>query len=437
MRAALYVRVSTQEQKNHGLSVDSQIQALNDYCQANGITVAGLYNDAGISARKRYTYRPAILNLMKDCADHKFDIVLFTKLDRWFRSVADYYQVQSVLDQHHIPWKAIWEDYETVTSSGQFKVNIMLSIAQAEADRTSERIKAVNDFKRASGHYVGGKAPTGYHITGKDLVIDESKRMAVSLFFDELLSSFDIARAVNVLHTNGVMITRETATRMIKNPTYSGETASGYKCPAYITSDQQNLIIDKMCMKHTRIPKDHNRVYLFAGLIRCPVCGGAMSGRFRSIKGPNKKYYSNYYQCNKARNMICSNSRSVSERKIEKYLLSNVDQNLRTFISDSYLSVSSSDHSAEISKLEAKLKRVGVRYEDGDISTEEYREKRNSIRSSIAELRSRSVITRIPEPLPEGWDDIYADLDAPHRKMFWANVLSKITICGDDIHLFF
>ena len=51
-RAALYVRVSTQEQKNSGLSVDSQIDALEKYCEEQGYTVAGVYNDAGISARK-------------------------------------------------------------------------------------------------------------------------------------------------------------------------------------------------------------------------------------------------------------------------------------------------------------------------------------------------------------------------------------------------
>lgn len=49
-RCALYVRVSTQEQKNSGLSVDSQIAALEKYCEEQGYTVAGVYNDAGISA---------------------------------------------------------------------------------------------------------------------------------------------------------------------------------------------------------------------------------------------------------------------------------------------------------------------------------------------------------------------------------------------------
>ena len=94
-RAALYVRVSTQEQKNSGLSVDSQIDALEKYCEEQGYTVAGIYNDAGISARKKYTKRPALLQLLDDCRQCKIDIILFTRLDRWFRAVAGYYEVQN------------------------------------------------------------------------------------------------------------------------------------------------------------------------------------------------------------------------------------------------------------------------------------------------------------------------------------------------------
>ena len=81
-RAALYVRVSTQEQKNSGLSVDSQIDALEKYCEEQGYTVAGIYNDAGISARKKYTKRPALLRLLEDCRQCKIDIILFTLLAR-------------------------------------------------------------------------------------------------------------------------------------------------------------------------------------------------------------------------------------------------------------------------------------------------------------------------------------------------------------------
>ena len=79
------------------------------------------------------------MRLLSDVEAGKIDLILFIKLDRLFHNVADYYEVQKILDAHGVHWQTVLEDYETITSSGQFKVNIMLSVAQNEADRTSEK----------------------------------------------------------------------------------------------------------------------------------------------------------------------------------------------------------------------------------------------------------------------------------------------------------
>lgn len=54
MRAALYIRVSSDEQARHGLSLQEQRDALTRYAQEHKLTVVGIYEDAGISARKPY-----------------------------------------------------------------------------------------------------------------------------------------------------------------------------------------------------------------------------------------------------------------------------------------------------------------------------------------------------------------------------------------------
>ena len=90
MRAALYIRVSTEEQAKHGLSLPEQRNALLKYAEINGMDVAGVYEDAGISARKPYKKRPALLRLLEDCSSGKIDVILFVKLDRWFRNVSGY-----------------------------------------------------------------------------------------------------------------------------------------------------------------------------------------------------------------------------------------------------------------------------------------------------------------------------------------------------------
>ena len=138
MKVFLYERVSSEEQVKHGYSLDAQDEALREFCEKNNHVILGVYRDEGISGRKPYTKRPAMVQLLRDVETIKPQMILFTKLDRWFRNIKEYYKVQDILDRYKVDWKAINEEYDTSTASGRLYVNIKLSIAQDEADRTSD-----------------------------------------------------------------------------------------------------------------------------------------------------------------------------------------------------------------------------------------------------------------------------------------------------------
>ena len=174
MKVFIYERVSSEEQAKHGYSLDAQHDALIDFCQKHNHVILGEYRDEGISARKPYTKRPAMLQLLRDVEIIKPDMILFTKLDRWFRNIKEYYKVQDILDRYKVDWKAINEEYDTSTASGRLYVNIKLSIAQDEADRTSERIKDVQDQLVAQGKVLGGTVPFGYKIENKHVVFGDN-----------------------------------------------------------------------------------------------------------------------------------------------------------------------------------------------------------------------------------------------------------------------
>ena len=106
-RVALYIRVSTEEQALHGLSVEAQTEALDLWAKNSKVKVIDHYIDAGISARKKASKRPDLQRLLADVCAEKIDLVVFTKLDRWFRNIAEYYKVQEILDDHKVAWKAI------------------------------------------------------------------------------------------------------------------------------------------------------------------------------------------------------------------------------------------------------------------------------------------------------------------------------------------
>ena len=96
-RAALYIRVSTEEQAMHGLSLTAQRETLERYVGDNGLKLAGVYVDEGITARKKYKNRAAFMRMLDDVRADRIDLILFIKLDRWFRNVAEYYEVQRIV----------------------------------------------------------------------------------------------------------------------------------------------------------------------------------------------------------------------------------------------------------------------------------------------------------------------------------------------------
>ena len=85
MKVFLYERVSSEEQAKHGYSLDAQHEALTEFCDRHNHVILGVYKDEGISARKPYTKRPAMVQLLNDLERIRPDIILFTKLDRWCR----------------------------------------------------------------------------------------------------------------------------------------------------------------------------------------------------------------------------------------------------------------------------------------------------------------------------------------------------------------
>lgn len=432
MNVAIYIRVSTQEQKQHGISVDAQESACRQWVQDNHHALVGVYNDAGLSARAKYKKRSAMLHLINDIQAGKVDLIVFTKLDRWFRNVADYYEVQAILEEHHVKWRAIQEDYETETASGRFKVNIMLAVAQDEADRTSERIKATAEFKRQKGEAIG-RAPVGYIIKDKHFEIDPVTEPAIRAFFDTYLKTFSQQKARQAAQANGVTMNQTRAGRTLRNTTYCGD-HFGVPCPAYVTPEQFKKI-RQVVDSHVREPRIRF-TYLFSGLLRCGLCGSSMTSsapyqkdHIRRIKSYRCSYHVQYTE-------KCPIGTYANEAKLESYLLENLPELLSAYrLSLRSAAESRKDHSAEIKRLQGKLSRLKELYIDGEITRDSYDQRAAEIRLDLLPLQEFAE-SSLPDPdsytLPENWREIYADLSPAARKQFWHNIIRQIIIYRDQ-----
>ena len=161
-----YVRVSHQEQKLHGLSLDAQRMKLIAYAKKHGMKIVEWYVDEGVSGRKLIKNRPELQRMIKDAQKGNFERIIFIKLDRFFRSVAEYHECMKKIAP--VVWTTTEEDYDLTTANGRMLVNMKLTIAEMEADQTGERIKIVNDYKTATGQPLSGSQPFGWMIVKDD-----------------------------------------------------------------------------------------------------------------------------------------------------------------------------------------------------------------------------------------------------------------------------
>lgn len=436
-RAALYTRVSTEEQARHGLSLPEQRASLEEYAAKHDFLIVGLYEDAGISARKSYKKRPALLRLLDDCKEKKIDVILFIKLDRWFRNVGNYYAVQDILDQCGVSWQATQEDYETTTASGRLKVNIMLSVAQDEADRTGERIKFVFEGKRARNEPVSGHVPTGYIIDGKKIRKDPATEKAISSYFEHYLKNGSIAEAISYVSDKyGLHLKYQLASAMLSKPAYYGD-FNGVTCPAYISVAQHNLIEEGR--RRTARKTSKNRTYLFSGLLSCGECGARMGGRTHKIGGIEKAEYNcpGHYQ-----KKGCSNRTNIREATIEDYLINTIDDHLKQY-RVAYEAISAnpshgSDSASELVKLKRKLSRLKELYLNDLISLDDYRADYAPINERISFLQQTSKSSKKHLPiedlekiLSKGWKSAYEQLSRAEQRGFWRMVLSEIRVYPD------
>lgn len=156
-KVALYLRVSSREKAIKGLSLEAQKDTLTKYAKSKGYKIVDYYIDAGKSAHKNINKRLDLQRLIVDIKDNKIDIVIFIKLDRWTRNVKDYYKLDDILKAHNVDFECALEQYNTNTSNGRLHLNIKLSIAQNEAEQTSDRIKYVFQSKRDKGEVTSGR----------------------------------------------------------------------------------------------------------------------------------------------------------------------------------------------------------------------------------------------------------------------------------------
>lgn len=434
-RIACYERVSTEEQALHGYSIAAQRESLTAYCNAHDYVIIDHYTDEGVSGGKPADKRPAMSRLLRDVGRGLVDLILFCKLDRWFRSVTEYFKTQEILDAHGVAWNAIMEDYETETANGRMTVTIMLSVAQNERERTSERIKAVFDYRAAKGEFLsGGRAiPYGYILKDKHLEKDPAREAEVSKLFALILSGIPTGTAVSQVRQEFQSARcHARMCHMIYSPIYAGihNGQSGY-CPAYITENEHAII---MTRKGTRTPKATAIPYYFSGILCCPECGRKMRASRHIYK---EKIYA-YYLCSSAHsNKDCSFITCLSETRLESVLTRLLFEDGEFIVEDAKPAEKPHRTAESVPQIEQKMKRLAETYTDGLIDRETYKRKLAELTAQLDTARnapkthSKPHLTMGKDNLQGNLQDVYNRFTRAEKKRFWQSVILSLKVGKD------
>lgn len=161
MKAAIYTRVSTDEQANaYGLDVQKE------RCEAQAIAkdweVVSHFTDDGISGVKDENDRAGLKALLEAAQRGEFDVVIILALDRLGRKTSIVLDLVEQLKHHEVELVSCKESLDTTSPPGRFVLRMFASLAELERDNIVDRTTAGRNARGRIDGEKGGRLPMGY-----------------------------------------------------------------------------------------------------------------------------------------------------------------------------------------------------------------------------------------------------------------------------------
>jgi site-specific DNA recombinase len=175
-RAIGYIRVSTEKQADHGVSLEAQREKLEAYAKLYDIELIDLVVEQGSAkSLQRDGLQEALSRLGSDA-----DALLVVKLDRLTRSVADLGRLVETYFQDHA-LLSVGEQIDTRSAAGRLVLNVLASVSQWEREVIGERTSAAMQHMRSLNKYTGGKVPYGYDLVDGELIENGAEQGVIKL----------------------------------------------------------------------------------------------------------------------------------------------------------------------------------------------------------------------------------------------------------------
>lgn len=412
MRCAIYVRVSTDDQRDNGYSIDSQLRMIKEYCEKNDYSIVDIYNDAGHSGKD--LMRPEMQRLLKDIKSKKIDKLIAIKVDRLTRNNYDGFWLLNYCEEHDVKIELILEPYDVSTANGEMIFGMNLVFGQRERKEIGARTKRAME-EMALEHIHPSKAPYGY-IRDKEtghLEIEPIEAQVVKEIFKLCKEGHSTRSIATIMKDNNAYLKSgkwrsDRVYKILTNSIYIGIFEYGkYKRKLQDilrVKDYCEPIIDEITWNATRnvlVKNKHSNygeyIHLFSGLVKCPICGEIMSSS-ESFKYPNGKLKVYYHL--RCKNHNCSGmGLHYNTEKIEAKLKRILEELTIFMLSmDNEIITCNSTKSNDVKEIEKAIEKLKVQekrlvdlYLSSTLDVETINHKNDVIKKEIDKLNKKKT----------------------------------------------
>ena len=337
----IYTRVSTAAQ-TEGYSLEAQTERLRKYADYKEMEVVREYCDAGKSG-KSITGRPEFQRMLQDVSEERDGVafILVFKLSRFGRNAADVLNSLQFIQDYGVNLVCVEDGIDSSKDSGKLTITVLSAVAEIERENILVQTMEGRKQKAREGKWNGGQAPFGYDLDSRNstLVVNEEEAEIVRIIYDRFVHTDMGADAIcNYLNQRGYTkkkvrghelnyFARGLIMKILDNPVYTGKIAYGknvtekvkgtrdeyrrVKTDDYLLADGlHEAIVDEETWEAAREKRKRTGVrfvkthsleheHILTGLIRCPLCGGGMSGTVQRRQNKKTGEYKDtfYYRC--------------------------------------------------------------------------------------------------------------------------------------------
>jgi len=352
LRAAILARVSSEAQDRGAVSIPQQLALCRQRAVERGWLVTRVYTDNRayrspltgrmVQPSAKRSDRPGFQQMLGE-AGREFDVLVAWRLDRIVRGATTTGMLEDCLDQTGITVELVTQNFDRET------LGILGAFGGLELRGMMRRINMGWEGRARKGLHVGGQ-PRGYDVvrdaSGKSVGYEFDS--AWRSFFDHLAELFiagvplaGIGRRLSPNPETGKAWHQRTLRDMLANPFYRGQIAFGRsrRRPEHIIrakavhapawTPEVISAIDREFERRRglgrRGPRNRRWEYLFAGIVRCGICGRPLAAG-----GGAERYHSRSYHCNRPPYVrsglavpgeVPHEPNSISERKLLRQLV--------------------------------------------------------------------------------------------------------------------